>query len=228
MRNTRTRVIIVDGHSLILDAVRCLLDATQDMILVGAATTPAQGYKLACEVEPDVAVVEMSQIYFEGYTLAQRIVREVAANVVALSENEQRGCVQRALDIGVKAYVSKWSPSTQLIQAIRAAADGGVYIDPAVVAAFSARRSTSPSVEGKPGAALTRREADVVRLIALGYTAKEIGGLLGIAIKSVATYKARACQKLDLTSRPQLVQFALAQGWIPQPEARPRRLTDIL
>jgi DNA-binding NarL/FixJ family response regulator len=116
--------------------------------------------------------------------------------------------------MGAKAYVSQRSHGERLAQAIRTAADGGIYIDPAVASAVLTSRGVPVSGTAAPTSALTSREAEVVRLIAFGYTEKEIGGQLGITVQSVATYKARACEKLGLKRRPQLVLYAMAQGWI--------------
>jgi DNA-binding NarL/FixJ family response regulator len=218
MRKTMTRVILVDSHGLIHEAIRGLLEAVDDMVLVGIAATASAGLKLAHDVSPDVAVIEMSYTDPAGHTLVEQLIRYVpATHIVALSEDEERDCVQRALEIGAKAYVSKRSRGEQLLQAIRTAADGGIYIDPAVASAALTFRGVPTPLSVPAGSALTRRETDVVRLIALGYTAKEIGGKLGITVKSVATYKTRACHKLNLKRRPQLVRYAAVQGWIPQP-----------
>ena len=209
--------MLVDGHGLIHDAVRALIDSVEDITLIGAASTTTAGFKLARDAKPDVAIIELSRADPSGHTLANRMIREIPATcIVALSEDGERECVRRALEMGVKAYVSKRSSGEQLLRAIRTAAEGGIYVDPAVASAVLTSRPAAMPGGAMLDSPLTWREAEVVRLIALGYTSKEIGGQLGITVQSVATYKARACDKLKLKRRPQLVRYAVARGWIPQ------------
>jgi DNA-binding NarL/FixJ family response regulator len=209
----RITVILVDGHRLIHYAFRFLLGETDDLIFAGSAITREEGLKLARETVPDVAVIEISQAIMDGLLLVQQITREIpSTNIVALSAHEERHFVQKAFDFGAKAYVSKRSHGDRLLQAIRAAAEGGLYIDPVTTPAMFTRRGTASSASAGP--TLTAREVEVVRLIAQGYIAKEIAGMLGIADKSVATYKARACKKLGLARRPELVRYAEAAGWL--------------
>jgi DNA-binding NarL/FixJ family response regulator len=208
-------VILVDGHRLIHYAFRFLLGETDELMFAGSAITREEGLKLARETVPDVAVIEISQAITDGLLLMQQITREVpSTNIVALSANEERHVVQKAFDFGAKAYVSKRSHGDRLLQAIRAAAEGGLYIDPVTTPAMLTRRGTAIPANAGAGPALTARELEVVRFIAQGYIAKEIAGMLGIADKSVATYKARACKKLGLTRRPELVRYAEAAGWL--------------
>jgi DNA-binding NarL/FixJ family response regulator len=211
----RLTVILVDGHRLIHYAFRFLLGETDELMFAGSAITREEGLKLARETVPDVAVIEISQAITDGLLLMQQITREVpSTNIVALSANEERHVVQKAFDFGAKAYVSKRSHGDRLLQAIRAAAEGGLYIDPVTTPAMLTRRGTAIPANAGAGPALTARELEVVRFIAQGYIAKEIAGMLGIADKSVATYKARACKKLGLTRRPELVRYAEAAGWL--------------
>ena len=211
----RTTVILVDGHRLIHYAFRYLLGETDDLVFAGGAITREEGLKLARETVPDVAVIEISQASMDGLLLVQQIARDVpSTNIVALSAHEERHFVQKAFDFGAKAYVSKRSHGDRLLQAIRAAAEGGLYIDPVTTPAMLTRRGTAIPASAGAGPVLTARELEVVRLIAQGYIAKEIAGMLGIADKSVATYKARACKKLGLARRPELVRYAQAEGWL--------------
>lgn len=209
------KVLTVDDHVLIHEAIGALIDATDGLKHVGSATTGARGARLVRELQPDVVVVDVSLSDMNGLMLAQRVLAEVPGlSVIVLSMHEDRAYVQRALEIGAKAYVSKRSEGSHLIQAIRAAAQGGVYIDPAVAQQLLNGNSKQPFSLHATGSNLTDREANVVRLIALGYTAKEIAGQLGVTVKSVETYKARACEKLDMKTRTQLVRYAATQGWL--------------
>jgi DNA-binding NarL/FixJ family response regulator len=150
--------------------------------------------------------------------VAERLVKEAPFTaIIILTMHEERFYVKKALEVGAKGYISKRSHGDRLVEAIRAAAEGGVYIDPAIAAQLLVQNSsgskTGTALEGSR-TELTEREADVVRFIALGYTAKEIAGRMGVTAKSVETYKARACGKLSTKSRAQLVSYAASQGWL--------------
>ncbi|MGH7094377.1 MAG: response regulator [Stellaceae bacterium] len=218
IRKPPIRVVAIDDHGLVHEAVRALIEGREDMLLVGMETNGARGLKLATELSPDITVIDLALGDMSGLQVAQRLAKEVPLTaVVVLTMHEERAYVRKALEAGAKAYVSKRSHGDHLLQAIRAASEGGVYIDPTIaaqllVARVGAAATGDPAEAG--GAPLTEREADVVRLIALGYTAKEIAGHLGVTAKSVETYKARACEKLDMKSRTQLVRYAASQGWI--------------
>jgi DNA-binding NarL/FixJ family response regulator len=213
------RVAIVDDHALVHEAIGSLIEDTEDLVLVGSAPTAARGVQLIRAVKPNVAVIDISLPDMNGLLLAQKLVREFpAVNIVVLSMYEDLGYVRQALDAGAKAYVSKRSQTTHLLQAIHAAAGGGIYIDPAVAPRLLAGQGKSGDVFGAEplGTNLTERELGVVRLIALGHTAKEVAGQLGVTVKSVETYKARACEKLHVKTRSQLVRYAAIQGWLTQ------------
>jgi DNA-binding NarL/FixJ family response regulator len=216
MTGGEIRIVTVDDHMLVHEAVSALLGDSLDVTLAGTATTGAQALRLVRDLKPDIAVVDISLSDMNGLVLAQRIVSEnPAVRVVVLSMHEGLAYVRRALDVGAKAYVSKRSPGERLLQAIRAAAEGGVYIDPALVPRLlgGKRASVTSFSADALGPKLTERETDVVRLIALGNTAKEISGQLGVTVKSVETYKSRACQKLNMKTRTQLVRYAATRGW---------------
>ena len=214
------KVVVIDDHALVHDAISSLIDGRDDMILIAAETSATRGLRIIADAKPDVAVVDISLGDMNGLLLAERIANEVPqTNVVMLTMHDDRLYVQRALEVGAKGYVSKRSHGEYLLQAIVAAAAGGVYIDPAVaqrVLGCTARGASSKrglTVDGS-GSKLTEREESVVRLVSLGYTAKEIAGQLGVTMKSVETYKARACEKLGFKSRMQLVRYAATQGWL--------------
>ena len=148
----RITVILVDGHRLIHYAFRFLLGETEDLIFTGSAITREEGLKLARETVPDVAVIEISQAIMGGLLLVQQIAREIpSTNIVALSAQDERHVVQKAFDFGAKAYVSKRSHGDRLLQAIRAAAEGGLYIDPVIAPAMLPRRGAAISSSAGAG-----------------------------------------------------------------------------
>lgn len=214
------RVVAIDDHALVHDAIRAVFDGREDLVLVGTETNGSRGLKLASELSPDIAIIDLALSDMNGLVVAERLAKESPLTaIIVLTMHEERFYVRKALEAGAKGYVSKRSPGERLVEAIRAAEAGGVYIDPAIAAQLLMVRgaaTTTGAILEASRAELTEREADVVRLIALGYTAKEIAGHLGVTAKSVETYKARACEKLNMKTRAQLVRYAASQGWLSQ------------
>jgi DNA-binding NarL/FixJ family response regulator len=215
------RVVAVVDHVLLHEAIKALIDRKDRMILVSAESTGVGGLRLIGETRPDVAIVDIELSDMNGLVLAEQIIKEYPnTHVLILTGHEDRAYAQRALQIGVKAYISKRSHVDHLMQGVEVAADGGLYIDPMVKEKLldgSNAKSFADVLVGTSGSGvqLTEREEDVVRLVALGYSAKEIAGLLDVSNKSVETYRARASEKLGLRSRAQLVRYAVARGWTP-------------
>src|SRR5262249_3210031 len=134
--------------------------------------------------------------------------------VVAVSAHEGGGYVEQMLAAGAIGYVVKRAAAEDMIEAIRTVAGGTSYIDPAVTG-FSPERLALQRSDGRPAVQdLSERESHVRRLLAQGYGIKEISARLGVGVRSVETYKARAMDKLGLCSRADIVRFALDRGWL--------------
>jgi DNA-binding NarL/FixJ family response regulator len=213
-------VVTVEQHAIVLEAILARISAQDSMIPIGAETSATRGLRAIAECQPDVVVIAIPLSDMNGLVLAGRVINDhPGTKVVILSMHEDRALVQQALQVGVSGYVSKRSPIERLLEAIVAAAEGACYIDPAIVARTLRAPSCNRSYDDPPSitdscASLTKQETDTVRLTALGYTAKEIAVQLGVSAKSVETVKSRVTEKLDLRTRPQLVRYAAAQGWL--------------
>jgi DNA-binding NarL/FixJ family response regulator len=132
--------------------------------------------------------------------------------VIALTVHEDRAYVQPLLQAGVRGYLLKRSAAEDLIRAVRAVAEGGIYLDPSV--ADKALLDSAAAASGPAPAELSAREADVLRMTAKGLSNKEIAARLDVSVKTVETYKARACEKLGLRSRAEIVRFGAIRGWL--------------
>jgi DNA-binding NarL/FixJ family response regulator len=173
--------------------------------------------RLIRETRPDVAVVDISMPELNGILLARRVAAEApGVRVMVLTLHEDRAYLKQALDAGVRGYVLKRSAAENLIHAIRAVMVGGLYVDPAIAnRVFDSaphRGARQPGNINIPD--LTERETEVLKLVALGFTSKEISRRLDVGVKSVETYKARGTEKLGLKSRAEVVRYAAAQGWL--------------
>ncbi|ASJ62929.1 response regulator transcription factor (plasmid) [Sinorhizobium meliloti] len=211
------RTFIVDDHPLVIVGARTLIEASGDIVCVGEASTAAGAMAQMGHAEPDVAILDVSLPDMSGLELAEKVITDShVAHVVIMAHYHDRSYVQQALQIGAKGFVQKCSAAENLLLAIRSVMIGGLFFDPPTAremagSAISRSEASATSI-GAQG--LTAREQAVLRLVALGYSNKEIGAHTNISVKSIETYKARATEKLNLRSRAQIVHFALTHGWM--------------
>ncbi len=202
-------VFLADDHPMILAGVRALLAEQPDIVVVGDAGDGRTALARITAQCPDVAVIDMSMPGLNGIELLQAITAACPeCRCVVLTVHEDRVYVRRLLDLGAAGYVAKRSAAAELVRAVRAAAQGRIYLDPVVAA-----QAVGPAGPGQ-GAALTGREVEVLRLGLSGHSNKAIAALLGIAVKTVEAHKAHATGKLGFDSRVELLRYAVAQGWL--------------
>jgi two-component system response regulator NreC len=212
----RIRILLADDHVTVRYGLKLLIDGQPDMIVVAEAGDGTSAVQQALELKPDVVVMDISMPGTNGLA-ATRTLKDKLPNaaVVTLTRHGDDAYLQELLRAGVDAYVLKQSAPTELLHAIRAAAGGGQYVDSTltarVTAAFVGREGKRVT---RSGESLTEREAEVLRLIASGYSNKEIAGRLSLSVKTVETHKANAMRKLDLNGRIDIVKYAILQGWL--------------
>ncbi len=210
---SRLRVYLVDDHPVVRDGLRSLIDAEADMSVVGEAFEGEAAVRGALALRPDVVVMDVSMPGMSGTEATARIrAGDPAVRVVALSAHEDRGYLQGVLAAGASGYVLKRSAAADLVGAIRHAAAGNTYLDPAV----AGRLVDGPKRpgDGADREELSEREAGVLRLIAQGFSNKQIAARLGIGVKAVEADKARATEKLGAKSRVDVVRYASERGWL--------------
>jgi DNA-binding NarL/FixJ family response regulator len=213
----KIRIVLADDHPIVLDGLRNLIRAEPDFALVGEAASGLSALKIIREQRPDVAVLDISMPELNGILLSRRLASEMPAlRLLVLTLHEDRAYLNQALEAGVRGYVLKRSAVENLVQAIRAVMVGGLYIDPAIVGRVFENKQVNRRLAARKGVspALTDREADVLKMAALGFTNKEIASRLDVGVKSIETYKARGLEKLGLRTRAELVRYASGQGWL--------------
>jgi DNA-binding NarL/FixJ family response regulator len=213
----KIRIVLADDHPIVLDGLRSLIRAEQDFEIVGEAASGLAALKIIRESQPDIAVLDISMPELNGIVLSRRLAAEMPAlRLLVLTLHEDRAYLNQALETGVRGYVLKRSAVENLVQAIRAVMVGGLYIDPAIVGRVFDSKRVSKRLAARKGVSpsLTDREADVLKLAALGFTNKEIASRLDVGVKSIETYKARGLEKLGLKTRAELVRYASGQGWL--------------
>jgi DNA-binding NarL/FixJ family response regulator len=215
--DTKLRVFLADDHAVVRAGLKALVSSENDMEVVGEAADGKKALAQITDLRPEIAVVDVSMPGLDGGRLTEAITQccpEV--RVVALTVHEDKGYLRQLLRAGAKAYVLKRSAAEDLIGAIRIVAGGEMYLDPLMSQAAVGSIVESP--DGAGVATLTRalsaRETEVARLIAQGYSNKEIAARLDISVKTVETHKARIMEKLKINTRAELVRMALYEGWL--------------
>ena len=213
----KTRIILADDHPIVLNGLRNLVQAEDDLDLIGEASSGTTALNLIRETKPDVAVIDISMPELNGIALARRLADEMpSVRVLVLTLHEDLAFVRQAVQAGVRGYVLKRSAAECLIQAIHAVVVGGVYVDPAIANRMFCANPKRWQKNSAIGPDLTEREAEVLKLVALGFTNKEIARQLDVGVKSIETYKARGAAKLGLKTRAELVRYASGQGWLTE------------
>ena len=209
------RVLLADDHATVRHGLKLLIDGEADMSVIAEAGDGEAAVRQALDLKPDVIVMDISMPGMNGLA-ATRALKKARpdAVIVTLTRHSDEAYLQELLRAGVSGYVLKRSAPTELLQAIRAVAAGGQYLDSTMTARLTAGFSEHGGRSGRPVSKLTDREAEVLRLIASGYGNKEIAARLVLSTKTVEAHKANAMRKLDLTGRIDIVKYAVLQGWL--------------
>jgi DNA-binding NarL/FixJ family response regulator len=202
-------VLLVDDHELLRAGLRSRLEREDGIAVVGEADSAERAVVMARALQPDVILLDLLLPRKSGYDAIPELA-EVApqAKVLVVSSQAAPSSVRRALSVGAAGYLPKRSSDSELLAAIRVVADGRGYVDPELGAKL-VTPDVSPALEP-----LSEREREIVQLLALGHTNQEIGKKLFISVRTVDTHRAHIMGKLSLSTRAELVMFALAQGLI--------------
>jgi DNA-binding NarL/FixJ family response regulator len=210
------RILLADDHVTVRHGLKLLIDSQPDMKVVCEASDGRTAIQQALDLKPDVVVMDISMPGINGL-VATRTIRQQQpdAVIVTLTRHGDDAYLQELLRAGASGYVLKQSAPAELLQAIRATAAGGQYLDSAltgrVTAGFIGREGKKVP---RSGALPSERESEVLRLIASGYSNKEIASQLDVSVKTVEAHKANAMRKLGLTGRIDIVKYAILQGWL--------------
>jgi DNA-binding NarL/FixJ family response regulator len=209
------RILLADDHATVRHGLKLLVDAEADMTVVAEAADGAEALKKARELKPDVVVLDISMPGMNGLTATRELKKvQPDAVIVTLTRHADDAYLQELLRAGASGYVLKRSAPTELLHAIRGTAAGGQYVDSSLTARVTARFLGKQKAAKKAAGQLSDREEGVLRLIASGYSNKEIAAQLTLSVKTVEAHKANAMRKLDLSGRIAIVKYAILQGWL--------------
>jgi two-component system response regulator NreC len=199
-------IVLADDHPVVRSGLRMLLEAEDDIEVLAETGDVDSTRRSVLGHKPAVLVLDLNM---PGGSSLEAIPAMAESSpgtaVVVLTMQEDPAFAREALQAGARGYVLKQAAGTELVQAIRAAAGGGTWLNPEL----GARMAAAPTTPSGPPGDLTERELDVLRLIALGHTNNEIAQQLYLSVRTVETHRAHIQQKLGMSSRAELVRYAL-------------------
>jgi two-component system response regulator NreC len=210
------RVVVVDDHAVVRAGLRLLLDAEDDIETVGEAGDAREAVFEVRSSKPDVILMDVGLGSGKsGIDAAPDVLHEAPdAKVLMLSMQDDPRYVREAFAAGASGYVLKEAADSELVTAVRQVAGGTRYVDPAMGARIATADAEAERAAAKDP--LSERESEVLRLLALGHTNQEIAKTLFISVRTAETHRAHIMQKLRISTRAELVRYAIAQGLLAE------------
>jgi DNA-binding NarL/FixJ family response regulator len=215
--SAQIRVFLADDHVCVRDGIKGLINAELDMTVIGEADNGGSLLEQCKKLHPDVIVLDISMPGMNGVEIARQLKPlSPKLKTLVLTIHDSTAYLRQMLEAGAAGYLVKRATTEELIHAIRSVAKGGTYIDPMLAEKLAAplRQKGNERESIVSDNELSERERDVLKLIAQGYSGKQIADHLNVGRKSVDTYKMRAMEKLGLDSRIEIVRYASGQGWL--------------
>ncbi len=209
------KILIADDHGVLRAGLRALLSAEPGFNVVAEASSGEEALRIAVERHPDIVLLDLSMTGANGIETTKMIKQKLpATRVLILTMHEEGALLREAIRAGASGYIIKRAAESELVGAIHAVERGELYVHPAMTRAlFQDQAGKAASRRGEP-AALTRRETDIARLLALGYTNRQIADELGLSVRTAETHRANIMGKLGFKSRVELVRWAARQRLI--------------
>ena len=206
-----TTIVLADDHVVVRHGLRLVLEGEDGLHVVAEAGDVADAMRYVRAHRPSVLVLDLNMPGEPSLPAIPRFLEgSPGTAIVVLTMQDDPAFAREALRAGALGYVLKEAADEELVHAVRAAADGGTYLNPAL----GARIAAAPREPAGPPDDLTDREVEILRLIALGHTNSEIAGQLYLSVRTVESHRAHIQQKIRLTSRAELVHYALEHGLV--------------
>lgn len=205
-------VMLVDDHAVVRAGIRMLLESRANVSVIAEASSAEEALDIGLERDPDLIVTDLSMDGLRGASVVEAFVERFPdALILVLSMVDSPADVRRAIDAGAKGYMLKGAAASELPDAIARVLNGEPYVQPAL-GALLASNGSDRATHADPVAALTRREREVLRLLALGHTNPEIAALLFLSPRTIESHRANIQRKLGVRSRADLVRAAAEVG----------------
>jgi len=213
----KIKVLIVDDHTLVRDGIRALLALVADTNVVGEAANGKEALEKVKRLAPDVVLMDLAMPIMSGLEATRRIRKRFpGTKVLALTQYEDKEYIIPTIEAGARGFISKTAAFSELASAIQAVYQGGSFLSPMAAAAVVEECQQKFAIEGEKDSYqnLTDREREMLKLVAEGYTAKEIADMLVISLRTVETHKTNLMKKLDIHNKADLIRFAIRKGII--------------
>jgi DNA-binding NarL/FixJ family response regulator len=211
-------VLLVEDHAVVREGLRILIEAEDDIKIVGEAKTGREAVSMAKQHRPDVVVMDIAMPSLNGIQATQQILKEFPrAKVLILSAHADPEYVDQVMAFGAKGYLTKQTSAEMVARAVREVNSGGTFFSPSVAKHLRnpyKKQSLQHPVSKKTGVRLTSREAELLQLIAEGQVNKQIASELGISIKTVEKHRQNLMEKLNIHEIAGLTRYAIAAGVI--------------
>lgn len=218
---SQIKLVLADDHAVLRGGLRLMLNTQEDMEVVGEAANGEEAIHLCREIKPDIILLDLTMPGLSGLEAIEGIKRDnPATKILVLTMHDDEGYLKMVLKSGCSGYILKKAADVELISAIRTVNRGEVYIDPLLVRHL-VNDYIAPPEQDEPRhvkSALSERENEVLKLIALGYTNKQIADELFLSVKTVETHKSNIKEKLNIRSRSDLVRYAIQNGLLEASE----------
>jgi len=225
---SKIKILLVDDHDVVRHGLRLLLEACDDMEVIGEAANGREAVELATKLHPHMVILDIVMPLLNGAETTRQLLRAVPAiKVVVLSSYSEHDRVEQLVEAGASGYVVKQSAGDELLTAIRQIQQGGAFLSSAVCKGVldefreALKRKRAESSDSR----LTPRETEVLQLVAEGYANKQIADMLGISIKTAEKHRQDLMDKLNIHETASLTRYAVAQGLVdvaapvPKPKA---------
>lgn len=212
----KLRVLIAEDHKTVREGIKLLVNGQTDMEVVGEAGDGESAIKLFEELDPDIIVMDISMPVLNGLKATKRLRSKFPrSKILTLTRHTDDGYLRQLIAAGASGYVLKQSAPAELINAIRSIGSGNSFLDPSLTQkVLGGYASKAESLRGENHGDLSSRESEVLKLIAFGYSNKEIATRLDLSVKTIEAHKANAMRKLGIASRIDIVKYAILQNWL--------------
>jgi DNA-binding NarL/FixJ family response regulator len=211
------RILIVDDHAIVRAGLRALLNTEPDFQVVGEALDGRTAVALAAQLTPDVIVIDINMPQMNGIETTKQIMEQLpGARVLILTLHADASYLRQAIEYGAVGYVLKSAIEPQIISAIRTVANGDMFIDPAMTLTLVRNMALVDQPKANNASALTPRETDILRLVARGFTSREIAEQLHLSVRTIEGHRANLFGRLGLSTPIQIARYAMQHGLLDE------------
>ncbi len=213
----RIELLVVDDHAIVREGICALLETSPETVVLGEAANGYEALEMLTKLQPDVVLMDIVMPIMDGFEATRRICKDYpSVKVLILTQYDDREHVFEIIEAGAAGFINKSVVSTELVNGIRAVYHGNSFLSPQVAKYLVNDLQTDNSVKKNrdPFSTLTGREREIFKLLAEGYTTREISEYLVLSPKTVEGHKTRLMSKLDLHNRVDLVKYAMRKGII--------------